>query len=443
MAEKLILDTKILFDELGGSRMSGITKLVCHVQIPRFVRVKQHFSHNELSEEQIINLVSDGFLKPEVKGKIKPGQRICITCGSRGVSNIVLITRELVDQVKALGAEPFLIPAMGSHGGATAEGQLGILKSYGITEETMGCPILSSMETVQISQVGEIDVHIDKNAYEADGIIVVNRIKAHTGFKGTYESGLMKMMTIGLGKQRGAYIAHAKGDDAMPERLFIIGSEIIKHSKIIMGVGLLENAFDKTYDIAVLPAHEIPDKEPDLLMEAKAAMGKIFLDSCDVLILEKIGKNYSGGGMDPNIVGRSRLPIGIKSERMGIFDLSDESHGNATGMGRADIATMHFFNKISFDETYPNAITDHDSSVFKIPVIVDSEEEVIKTTMAISLNIDYNNPRIVMLKNSLEIEDILISEAMIPEAEAREELSIIGEPFYLEFDEEGKMLTQI
>lgn len=332
---------------------------------------------------------------------------------------------------------------MGSHGGATAEGQVDILKSYGITEESIGCPILSSMETVEISNVEGMPVHIDKNAYEADGIIIVNRIKAHTGFKGVYESGLMKMMTIGLGKQRGTYIAHAEGDDAMPERISLIGREIIKHTNIVMGVGLLENAFDKTFDIAMLPSNEIPNKELKLLLKAKDAMGKIFLDSCDVLILQKIGKNYSGGGMDTNVVGRSRLPIGIKSDKMGFFDLSDESHGNATGMGRADVSTKRFFNKVSFDATYPNAITDHDSSVFKIPVIVDNEEEVIKTCMAISLVIDFNNPRVIMLKNSLELEDILISEAMIPEAESREALTIVGEPFYIEFNEEGNMLTQI
>ena len=425
--------------------MSGITHLVEQMKIPRFVRVKQYFPHNELSEQDIISLIAENFSKPEIKDKIKPGQRICITSGSRGVSNIALITKEIVKQVKALGAEPFIIPAMGSHGGATAEGQRGILTSYGITEETMGCPIISSMETVKIGHADEIDVdvQIDKNAYEADGIIVLNRIKAHTGFKGKYESGLMKMMTVGLGKQAGAYVAHSAGDDVMPERLFAIGSEIIRKSNVILGVGLMENAFDKTYKIAFLQPEEIPVKEPELLNEAKAAMGKIFLDACDVLILEKIGKNYSGGGMDPNVVGRSRLPIGIKSERMGIFELSEESHGNATGMGRADVGTMKFFHQISFDDTYPNAVTDHDSSVYKIPLIAENEKECIQTSMAICLNMDVNNPRIIILKNSLEIEDMLISEALIPEANTREQLTITSEPFELEFDSEGNLATQI
>ncbi len=424
--------------------MSTVTPLIAGQKIPKFVRVKQHFAHNELSEEDIRKVIKDNFAKPEFKDTIKPGMRICITAGSRGVSNIVLITRTIVDCVKELGGEPFIIPAMGSHGGATAEGQRSILKGYNITEETMGCPIVSSMETVKIGHADEIneDVQIDKNAYGADGIIVVNRIKAHTGFKGKYESGLMKMMTIGLGKQAGAYVAHSQGDDAMPERLLAIGSEIIRKSNVIMCIGLMENAFDKTYRIEFVEPKNVAEEEPKLLLDAKANMGKIFLDACDVIILEKIGKNYSGGGMDPNVVGRSRLPIGIKSERMGIWGLSEESHGNATGMGRADVGTMKFFNQISFDDTYPNAITDHDSSTYKIPLIMNNEKECLQATMAICLKMDPENPKILILKNSLEIESMLISEALIPEAKTRPELTIEGEPFELEFDADGKMLTE-
>ena len=424
--------------------MSTVTPLIAGQKLPKFVKVKQNFPHNELSEEAIKKLIKDNFEKPEFKNTIKPGMRICITAGSRGVSNIVLITRTVVDCVKALGGEPFIIPAMGSHGGATAEGQRGILRSYNITEESMGCPIISSMETVKIGHAEEIDedVQIDKNAFGADGIIVMNRIKAHTGFKGKYESGLMKMMTIGLGKQAGAYVAHSQGDDVMPERLFSIGSEIIRKAPVIMGIGLMENAFDKTYRIEFLEPSRIADEEPKLLIDAKANMAKIFLDACDVIILEKIGKNYSGGGMDPNVVGRSRLPIGVKSERMGIWGLSEESHGNATGMGRADVGTMDFFKQISFNDTYPNAITDHDSSVYKIPLIMDNEKECLQACMAICLKMDPENPRIIILKNSLEVESMLISEALIPEAKTRSELSMESGPFELEFDAEGKMLTR-
>ena len=309
----------------------------------------------------------------------------------------------------------------------------------------MGCPIRATMETVKIGFAEEIgeEVQIDRYAYEADGIIVLNRIKAHTGFKGHLESGLRKMMTIGLGKQAGAYVAHKCGDDAMPERLDAIGREVIRKAKILFGVGPMENAHEGTFKIPFLLPEEIPEKEPELLNEAKAAMAKIFLDACDVIILEKIGKNYSGGGMDPNVVGRSRLPIGIKSERMGIWGLSEESHGNATGMGRADVGTKAFFNEFSFDATYPNAITDHDSSVYKVPLIMDNEKECLQCAMAICLNMDPENPRIVILKNSLDVETMMISEALIPEAKTREQLTILDEePFELEFDADGNMTTK-
>ena len=425
--------------------MSTSTRLIENIKLPKFVRVKQDFPHNEMTKDEIIKCIADNFARPEIKATIKPGMSICITAGSRGVANIDTVTRAIVDNVKALGAEPFIIPAMGSHGGATAEGQTEILTSYNITEESMGCPIRATMETVRIGYAEEIgeEVQIDRYAHEADGIIVVNRIKAHTGFKGHLESGLMKMMTIGLGKQAGAYVAHKAGDDNMPPRLDAIGREIIRKANILFGVGLMENAHDGTFKIPFLLPDEIPEKEPGLLNEAKAAMAKIFLDACDVIILEQIGKNFSGGGMDPNVVGRSRLPIGIKSERMGIFGLSEESHGNATGMGRADVGTMRFFNQISFDATYPNAITDHDSSVYKVPLIMDNDKECIQASMAICLNMDAANPRILILKNSLDVETILISEALIPEAKTREQLTILDEePFELEFDADGNFITK-
>lgn len=426
--------------------MSGITNLVEHIHLPRFVRVHQIFPHNELSKEDLTYRLEEEFKKPEIRKLIKPGARICITCGSRGVSNMTFVTKWLVDQLKDLEAKPFLVPAMGSHGGATAQGQLKVLESLGITEETMCCPILSSMETIRIGHVEDFDVHMDKNAYEADGIILLNRIKAHTSFQGPVESGLMKMMAIGLGKQYGAHICHSKGDDLMSHRIFCIGKEMIEKANILLGIGLIENAFDKTCDLAVLPAEEIAKEEPRLLKEAKSNMGRIWFDSCDVLIVKVLGKNFSGAGMDPNIVGRCanpKLNMGIVSQRLGIFDLSEESHGNATGMGRADLATRRFFDKISFDETYPNFITGYSPNGYLIPIIVDSDEEVMKAAVASCLNIDYESPRIIIMNNSLEIENILISEAMIPEAENNNTIEIEGEPFSLEFDASGTMLTKI
>lgn len=425
--------------------MSGITKLVAHTKIPRFVRVYQDFPHNGLGQAQIAEILEKGFAAPEIRERIKPGMRICITCGSRGVSNYLFVVKYLADKLKEMGAKPFLIPAMGSHGGAVAEGQVEILRALGITEEAVGCPILSSMETVVIGHAEDFDVRIDKNAAEADGIIVLNRVKAHTSFQGPYESGLMKMMTIGMGKQRGAYICHSKGDDFMSHRISLIGNEVIKKANVVAGVALLENAFDDTYKVVVLPAEQIPAAEPKLLEEAKAAMGRIRFPSCDILMVQKIGKNYSGSGADPNIVGRCgnlKLKMGIDSKVMIVSELSDESDGNATGMGRFDIGTRKFFEKVSFDHTYPNAITDQSFAAYKVPMIVDSDEESLHTGIAVALGIDQQRPRIVIVKNSLEVENILASESMIPEVEQTPGMRVEGEPFELTFDKTGNLLTE-
>jgi Uncharacterized conserved protein (DUF2088). len=408
------------------------------------VKVRQHFPHTELEPEQVLEALREAFSNPAIAGRIKPGQEICITAGSRGIASMAAVTRFLVEQIIALGAHPYLVPAMGSHGGATAEGQIAVLESLGITEESMGCPIRSSMETVQLCQVDDLPVHIDKNAHEADGIIVLNRIKAHTSFEGPYESGLMKIMAIGLGKQAGAYNCHAKGDDFMSHRIAAIGNEILRRANVILGVALLENAYEKTFKVAVLPAECIAEEEPKLLLEAKKAMGRLWFDACDVLIVRELGKNYSGAGMDPHITGRCanpKLRMGITSQRIGILDISPESHGNATGMGRADLAPMRFFKKVSFDETYPNFVTGYDPVVYMMPIIVDSDEEVFKTAVATCMGIDYANPRIVVINNSLDISTLLVSESLAPEAEKIPQVSVESEPFFADFDKEGNLLT--
>lgn len=424
--------------------MSTSTKLISHIKLPRFVRVDQSFPHSELSDAEVAESFAEQI--KQIEGRVKPGQRICITAGSRGIDHMPMMLRSIADWVKAQGGEPFIVPAMGSHGGAVAEGQKALLESLGITEETMNCPILSSMETVHVDTVDGLEVHIDKNAYEADGIILCNRVKAHTSFNGPFESGLMKIIAIGLGKQHGAYTCHAKGDDYMSQRIETIGKSVIKNVNVICGVALLENAFDKTFKLAVLPAEKIESEEPKLLKEAKAAMGKLYFKDCDVLLVRAIGKNYTGAGMDPNVVGRCanpKLKMGISSQRLCILDISDESHGNATGMGRADLAPKRFFNKVSMDDTYPNGITSYNTSCYMFPMIMDNDKEVMQAAVASSLDIDYDAPRIIMIDNSLEIEHILISEAMIPEAEKIDEISIVSEPFELEFSAEGDLLTKI
>ena len=416
------------------------SQLVAHCKIPRFVRVRQEFPHNGLTEQEIGEILDKAFEDPVFRDRIRPGMRICITCGSRGISNYAFIVKRIVTCLKQMGAEPFLIPAMGSHGSATAEGQREILASFHITEEAMGCPILSSMETVAIGHAEDFNVCIDRNAADADGIIVLNRVKAHTSFQGPYESGLMKMMAIGLGKQYGAHICHLKGDDYMSHRIGLIGNEVIRKKNIIMGVALLENAFDHTYKVAVMPAKDIPEKEPALLREAKEAMGQIKLRDCDILVTEKMGKNYSGSGADPNVVGRcanTKLKMGIDAKAMVVLDISEESQGNATGMQKFDIAPMRFFEKLDMESTYANAITEGYVDGYRMPIIMDNDRVSIQTAMVMCQGIDLERPRIIVIPNSLELEYILVSEAMIPEVERTPGTQIVSELFELKFDDKG------
>ena len=248
--------------------MEIIESLLKDVSIPRFVKVRQNFSDEHIPPEKIPDAVRSALSRPAIAGTVKPGMRICLTCGSRGIDNIVAITAAVAEFCKARGAQPFAIPAMGSHGGATAQGQLEVLRSLGITEESIGCPIHAAMDTVRIGSTEEGEpVYIDRHAAEADGIIVINRIKPHTSFRGTYESGLMKMMAIGLGKQKGAETCHADGFPQMHRKVPLFGKAILKNAPVLFGLGILENAFDHTARLHALTPEEIITEEPVLLCQ--------------------------------------------------------------------------------------------------------------------------------------------------------------------------------
>lgn len=421
--------------------MGVVSDLLLNVKIPKMARVRQIFDHGKL--DNIPEVLNSQLSAAQIKERVKPGMHIAITAGSRGVANISLILREIVTFTKEQGAYPFIIPAMGSHGGATVEGQREILDSYGITEEFCGCPIRATMETQQIGYTEEHDsVFIDKYAAEADGIIVVNRIKPHTCFTGTYESGLMKMMTIGLGKQKGAESFHDSGFKNAARLIPLFGNAILAHSNILFGVALLETAYDETCRVVVLTSEEIPEKEPFLLLEAKALMPKIMFKSIDVLIVDKIGKNFSGDGMDPNITGTFVTPYasgGVKSQKVAVLDLSDESHGNAVGMGAADFTTRRLFEKADLEKTYPNALTSTVVSNVKIPMILKNQQEAIQAAIKTCNEIDKTNPALVRIKNSLHLEEIYISEALLEQARNMPNVEVLEEAMELAFDEEGNI----
>jgi hypothetical protein len=408
------------------------------------LKVKQIFDRTKIDVADLPAAVFAELSRPELGDPIRPGMRIALTCGSRGVANIAVITKAIVDFVKSKGARPFVVPAMGSHGGATAEGQKALIEGYGVTEAFIGCPIASSMETVVIGQSEEgHGVRIDRNAAEADGIIVAGRIKPHTDFHGPYESGIMKMMAIGLGKREGADICHQRGFGFMAHMVPLFGRCILKNAPVILGFGILENAYCETCKFAALKPGEIEEKEPPLLEEARGHLPIILFDSTDVLVVDRIGKDISGDGMDPNITGASPcspyISGGIDARRTVILDLTPETHGTAMGIGAAHAVTRRLFEKIDYDATYVNAITSRGVDFVRIPCILDSDREAIQLGLRTCVDYDKDKPRIIRIADSLHTETIWISEAMQKEAEANKRLQIITGPEPWPFNMEGNL----
>lgn len=418
-----------------------VTRLANSTVLPKMVTVRQLLDHSHIDPADLPELVRTE-LEP-MRGRIRPGMSVAITCGSRGVCNIAVITRAIVDFVKSCGGQPFVFPAMGSHGGATAEGQREILRGYGVTEETMDCPIRATMEVVQVGETEEgMPVFVDRYAYEADGIILCGRVKAHTAFRGPYESGILKMSVIGLGKQHGAEHVHQDGFSDLGRLLPMIARVVFDKTNILGAVAVAENAFDQTCIVEGLLKEEIFEKEPDILRRSKERLGRIFFDDIDVLVVDRLGKDISGDGMDPNITGRFAVPY-MESEKkvqhIAVLDLTEETHGNCNGLGLADVTTRRLVEKIDVDCTYPNVVTSTVLCTPKIPLFAHSDRACIQIALKTCNYIDRENPRIVHIKDTMRLEEIEISQAMLEEARANEHIQILGEPHDWPFDEEGNL----
>ncbi|HIR05607.1 MAG: DUF2088 domain-containing protein [Lachnospiraceae bacterium] len=430
---------------LNVTKGNLVSQLCNDVELPEMIRVRQKFDPSHIEKDQIVAVVRKELEQEKFDQVIRPGMRIAITSGSRGVANVALITKAIVDFVKEKGGEPFVFPAMGSHGGATAEGQKEILESYGVSESFLGCPILSSMDTVQVGNRPSDGkpVFVDRYAAEADGIILCGRIKAHTAFRGPYESGLLKMSVIGMGKQHGAEQVHESGFDHMAKLLPEVSRVIFDHTNILMGVGTIENAFDQTCRIKALLPDEIWEQEPELLKEAKSRMGQIYFNDIDLLVVDRIGKDISGDGMDPNVTGRFACPRtasgGISTQRIVVLGLTKATHHNANGIGMADITTRRILDETNLDATYPNAVTSTVLEVVKIPFITENDQTAIRLGIRTCNEIDKSNPRIVRIRDTMHVEEIEISKALLPEAEGNPNIEILGGPYRWEFDEDGNL----
>lgn len=407
------------------------------------VRVRQNFDRTCIPDEQIPAVLLGELQK--LAADIRPGMKIAITCGSRGIHCYALMAKTIVDFVKGRGAEPFIVAAMGSHGGATAEGQRQILEDYGITEEQVGCPVKCDMDTVEIgrSPVRGNSVRIDKNAAQADGILLFNRIKPHTSFRGKYESGLMKMMAIGLGKQHGAGDIHGQSPAIMHELVEEYGLTILKNCKVLGGIAVIENAYDDTWKIAGLTPEEIITQEPKLKEESYGTIARLPFEKCDVLVVDQIGKNISGDGMDPNVSGRFCTKYasgGIDAEKVVVLDLTDETHGNAQGVGLADVTTRRLFDKMKLEMTYPTGVTNTFLHLMKIPMIMDNDREALQLALCCCPEAeDQENKKLIRIPNTAHIEYLEVSVGLLPQVESNPMLEIVSEPYALSFDEHGNL----
>jgi len=399
------------------------------MKIPSLIKVRHVFNNEHIRD-------IEGTVREQMQSsgvKIDKGSNIAIAVGSRGIKNIHRIVKAAVQYVKDMGGFPFIVPAMGSHGGATAEGQKGVLEGYGVTEEYTGAPIRSSMQVVELPQEGlENKVYMDKNAYEADGTIIINRIKYHTDFHGSHESGLMKICVVGLGKHKQALELHKYGVKGLKDMIVPTARQILKHGNIIMGIGIVENAYDDTAIIKALKPDEIENEEAKLLEISKGNMPYFPVDKFDLLIIDEMGKNISGTGVDTNIIGR----IGIRGEKepekpyitnIVITDLTEESHGNGLGVGLADIITKRLFNKIDLKITYENVLTSNFLKRGSIPIIADTDRQAVEYALRTCGPIETENARIIRIKNTLELGEIYVSQSILEEVRDNRNIEVIGE----------------
>lgn len=376
--------------------------------------------------------------------RVRPGETVALTAGSREVYDIVGILRGVIRAVREQDGVPFIVPAMGSHGGATAEGQVRVLEHFGITEEALGVEIRSSMETVLVGHTQDgYPVHLDRIANAADHIIPIGRVKPHTDFRGPVESGVMKMLAIGLGKQYGASLCHKLGFPNMGKSVWNFGSVILENCRVLMGLAVVENGEHRTARIEGIPAAQIRKREPELLAYAKSLMPRIPFDNLDVLLVSEIGKDISGAGMDPNVTGRS-VTLGEfwpHAEKIGVFNITSVSDGNAAGIGNADAITSQMYRQIDRLPMYINSITCRDTSGARIPTVMDTQELVLRYLLytCIRRKEAQDQPRIVWIQNTACLRRIYISEALAHEARQLKDFRVTCESRPLEINKDGEL----
>jgi len=423
--------------------MDALQRLLAPVTLPNMVRIRQVFDDAKL--ENVAGGVRAALTACPAYNAIRPGMKLALTVGSRGIASLPVIVRAIVDALKERGAEPFIVPAMGSHGGGTAEGQQEMLNELGVSEESAGCPIHSSMDVVEVGRLSDgFPVYMDKYAYNADGIVIFNRIKPHNAFRAKHESGLLKMLAIGLGKHMGAESSHMMGFGHLARIIEEVSDALLKTGKLVLGVGSIENAYDKVAEIVACGPEDFFRVDAESLKRAAANMPRLCVDKLDLLIVDAIGKEFSGGGMDGNITGRyatQYISGGPTISKIVVLDLTDKSHGNATGMGLADVIPKAMVKKIDLFKTYVNNITAKVPVSGRLPMHLDTEEMVIRCGLKTCDATDYPNARVMRIQNTLHLGDAFISEALLPEVTNLKGVQILGKPEPMRFDANGRLIT--
>src|ERR687895_346118 len=413
------------------------------MEFPKVVKVRQDFPRPRVDDVGAALREQCG--REEIRNRIESGSEVAITAGSRGIAGIDGILRSLVEILKEAGASPFIVPAMGSHGGATAEGQVEILRSLGVTEESVGAEIRSSMEVVELGETASgVPVYMDRIASEADGVVIVGRIKQHTDFRSDVESGLLKMSSIGLGKHAQALALHAHGVKGIKDYMVEAGGEVFSSGKVLFGVAIVENAYEETAMIEAIPPERVAERERELLKESAKLMPGLPVSEMDVLFVDELGKNFSGTGMDTNVIGRFRI-LGVEEPEspdvkyLIVSDVSEASHGNALGVGLADFTTRRLFEKIDHEAMNQNVLTSTFVERAKIPMVMENDREALKAALRCNWGVEPEETRFVRIPNTLHLRYAYVSENLVDEALANGDAEVVEEAAELAFDEDGNL----
>lgn len=426
--------------KFGPVKIDGLSDMQC----PLMALVEQSFTSNEILPNEIERVIQRQFSREDIRAKLKPGMKIAVGVGSRGIVHLDEIVRSTIRELRSCGVEPFIVPAMGSHGGGTAEGQIKVLYEYGITEMNVGAPVRASMDTIHLGTVmGDTEVYFDRMILEeADGYIVIPRIKPHTDFVGPIESGILKMLGIGLGKHRGASYLHRGGMSLFHELIPTVGQLIMERTPLLFAVGIVENAYHGTAHIELVAREQLPAREAELLTMAKGLMPKFLFPEMDVLIVDEIGKDISGCGMDSNIIGRCSVNKDIRYDvppihKIVVLGLTTETKGNAAGIGLADYTTERTVQEVDFPAVYANTIAAVEINGGKLPVVLANDKEAILTAILTAGKRNFADVKVVRIKNTLSIDRVYISHNMINDIQGLDSVQIRERNVGWKFDTTG------